>query len=1209
MKTIRTLALLAAIAFWGRVVGADDVMLDVSLSFARAEASAVRSGAAAVQAGYAWIFVLDHSGSMNEPDAIVDGKTGFTRWQALLHEFPITVGQIESGSVVRLVKVGDRKAQIGPLLEIKTQSDREALVKTVQGWRKPSEYSLTPLYEGLFLACQEARRLVEKEGRNVCIVVFSDGKDYVGGKRWGEKSYTQADIDAFKPLFSEKSFTACLNWINSSENPVEQPFGKQYVWARPTGGKVVIPAVCLVRPAKTSISLANPVSAGGHANVRVPYLVSISQDRWDSLLAEGFNANISLRPPDGMEIGGDMLRVSRGATSSTVSFRVPASYFHGGKGASFDLSLELPDKNLRSFRFVQPPSVCLSFERQGSVTISSVKPGSGIIAKVGEAISFSAAGTEGAAFAWSFGDGSTANGSRVTHAFRASAPKGVSFAVSAEKPGLVPAKAEGTVVVVEAGVKMGSVPSGLKVGQTAEFTCAGVGEVASYDWFLDGAPVSGSTDARDGSGSKLSVLLDKVGEHKVRVRANMKRVSPEETPDIAFQVAPAPFAVIVKPEANERFAAEAPVVLEASVEGGFASGVWAVKDASGAIVGAPIQSPVVDKVARANFNAPEAGGEFSVTFTAGEGEGAVSATPIRFSAKAKDVRLDIVSPIADARVKTGAPVELKALSKGVLGNVVFVIRADGEEKPVGRPVKIAADGSAALSYEFPVKDGQGERYVFAKTEDGKVVSDPVPFSLQHDAGIILVKPANNAPVSYGGTLDFEAAVSGIANPKDVRWFLRPAGGVEQSIDGGTGVRYVHRFEFVPNRRGLTYEVFARVDLPGGYSLETDHSVVRVSCPDLDPVIVFPGTNGVMRSSFGRRENIDMQVRVRNGLEKFIRSVKWDFGDGTAPECGVRTTARHSYVDYGKDVKVRVVVVCDRCGYEHAAERLLTVEEQPPAAAFAIVPDKNTFDVKSRILLKDASSGDLDRCVWMTNGVVFATCDRGESVELALPARPCEIQIGMRAENDIGASSEAQSRAIRVRYGGWVVVILTLLALLAIGIMAWLFLKNGPAGWKIKLLVEQRPDISSDQSIKAFFKKFEKGYKSGIVGHFWSIKDKFALMPVKKLAKYKESSSLPLKNFAKDCSPMSAIKIGLNNGRPYIKGSPLSADNFFGTNTILGDKTFQAFPQSIEREGRPLNYLFVALDTNHVSHGYVVWFVVLTLAVIAGCAWAMCQYAI
>ena len=90
--------------------------------------------------------------------------------------------------------------------------------------------------------------------------------------------------------------------------------------------------------------------------------------------------------------------------------------------------------------------------------------------------------------------------------------------------------------------------------------------------------------------------------------------------------------------------------------------------------------------------------------------------------------------------------------------------------------------------------------------------------------------------------------------------------------------------------------------------------------------------------------------------------------------------------------------------------------------------------------------------------------------------------------------------------------------------------------------------------------------------------------------------------------MAAIKIGLRNGKPYIKGSSFSSE-YIGIDMVQGDKRFQMFPQSIEREGQPLKYLFVALDTNHACYGYIVWFVILTLAVIAGCAWAMMQYAI
>ncbi len=942
MKKLFSLAIVVFCAGFLRNATADTIPLTVNLSFQRADAGAVDADDASVP-GVAWIFVLDHSGSMVESrDAVIEKDDGTpsetcTRWEALLRTFPLIVEQIEFGSVAYLVKVGNRSgpAEIFPRQEIRSSEDQAALIKTVRSWARPIKYDLTPLYGGLFLACQEAQRLIEKEGRNVCIVVFSDGNDFVGGKQFGQKRYTQADIDNFKALFAEDGFTACLNWINSTEKPADRPFGERYLWAEPKGGKVVIPIPCRVKPGMSSVSLKNPIAAGGKVNLRIPYSVSISPKRWNTVLADGFDADVRLRLPDGTDIGGDAIHVARDATSSEVCFRVPASYFAGGKGASFDLSLVFSE-GVSACRFIQPPPVSLSFERQGAVTITAVKPGpdSDIVAKVGEAVSFSAEGTEGATFTWSFGDGTTAKGARVSHPFAAPNPKGVPFSVLAEKPGLIPAKAGGSVVVVEAGVKMGAVPSGLKVGQTAVFTCTGVGEVASYDWFVDGEPVVGE-DAKGGASSRLSYPLAKVGEHKVRVRANMRRVSPEETPDVAFTVSPAPFATISKPEPNERFDAEASVLLEASVEGGFAAGVWTVKDASGAVVGQPIQSPVTDKKSTAHFNVPEAGGEFSVSFAAGEGEDAIVAAPVQFSAKAKDVRLDVVLPLPDAEVETGATVELKVASKGVSGNVVFVVSADGVETVVGRPAKVAADGSAGISHVFPVEDGQGDRDIFARSEDGKVISDPIPFRLKTNASIELKKPSNNAQVFYGGTLDFEAEVSGIADSKEVRWFLRPAGGGEQALKDAKGARYTHQFDSVPNLKRLSCEVYARVGLPDGSPpRETDHAIVRVSCPEIIATIEAPKD-----IALGEEFSVRLKLDPKSAS---VKSVTWDFGDGTTNTAAATDVVKHKYATE-KAWTISATAICANC----REEKLFSVQTsaQCPALNPVLTIDREDSDDK------------------------------------------------------------------------------------------------------------------------------------------------------------------------------------------------------------------------------------------------------------------------
>ncbi len=1379
MKKLFSLAIVVFCGGLLRYATADTIPLTVNLSFQSTEAGAAKANDA-FASGDAWIFVIDHSGSMVENrDAVIEKDDGTppetcTRWDAFLRTFPLIVEQIEFGSVAYLVKVGNRSgpAEIFPRQEIRSSEDQKALIKTVLNWNRPIKYDLTPLYGGLFLACQEAQRLIEKEGRNVCIVVFSDGNDFVGGKQFGQKRYTPRDIDNFKAIFAEDGFTACLNWINSTEKPADRPFGERYLWAEPKGGKVIIPIPCRVKPGMSSVSLENPMAAGGKVNLRIPYSVAISPKRWDTVLAEGFDADVRLRLPDGTDVGGDAVHVARGATSSEVCFRVPESYFAGGKGASFDLSLVFSE-GVSACRFIQPPPVRLSFERQGAVTISAVKPGpdSGIVAKVGEAVSFSAEGTEGATFTWSFGDGANAKGARVSHPFAAPNPKGVPFSVLAEKPGLIPAKAEGSVVVVEAGVRMGAVPSGLKVGQTAVFTCTGVGEVASYDWFVDGEPVIGE-DAKDGASSRLSYPLAKVGEHKVRVRANMRRVSPEVTPDVAFTVSPAPFAAISKPEPNERFDAEASVLLEASVEGGFATGVWTVKDASGAVVLPPTQSTVKDKASTAHFNVPEAGGEFSVSFAAGEGEGAIAAAPVQFSAKAKDVRLDVVLPLPDAEVETGAPVELKVASKGVSGNVVFVVSADGVETVVGRPAKVAADGSAGISHEFPVKDGQGDREIFARSEDGKVVSDPIPFRLKTNASIELKKPSNNAQVFYGETLDFEAEVSGIADSKEVRWFLRPAGGGEQALKDAKGARYTHQFDSVPNLKRLSCEVYARVGLPDGSPpLETDHAVVRVSCPDivadldipkdaapgkeftarlnldarsapvksvtwdfgdgtvmtaapsdivkhtytgegtqtvtakvscetcreervfkkqlsaacpplsplvlhadpsgdigaavafrldhngdaseyrwsfgdgavetnkepqashafskagtytasvsavcsscgavfdaapatveiqcpdLMPEIVCTKANGSEGASFGRNERIEMRVRVAKGMEGAVEDVAWDFGDGEKESSGARTSTHHEYRSFAKDIVLRATFKCRLCGKAYSPEKRVTVEVQKPVASFAVVPDRTTFSIRGRISLRDTSGGDVDRCVWTTNGVQFTTSKSGESVDLTLPGKPCEILIGLRAENEMGAVSEAQPRALRVRFGWWAALVFLVFTALVIVIL-WRILGSGnkAAGWKIYSWTRGEPVPNAKGSYER-----EADYDSADVSYtareFWSVFTKRAIIPTEKLS---EELGTAL--------PGTSVTLEDAGGKPDLEQPGGMEDVTRQYKVVVQDGFWHCYRLSRET-GKTPKYMRVVISCLTQDMVYAAYFWALTFILLIACFLVCVKFAI
>ena len=929
------LCVLAACPALGQVVP-----VEIAVSFSRTDSVALDSAnAVAPDTGDVWIFVLDHSGSMADEDAIVhvqgrwsSGERKTSRWNALLDSFRATLSHIEPGAIVQVVRVSDEKAELirfgsQNAMVISGDRERDAIYKTVEKWGRPAWR--TPLWHGLFLASQEAKRFISTENRNVGIIVFSDGKDE------SDNGFSKDSLAPFHDFFEQDEFTACLTWINSkSPDLPELPFGPKFLWAKPPQSGNVVPVVCRVRPEVPFVSVRNPLSGEGRTVIPVGYSFPLSEEKWNVLLETGFEANLRLVSRDGQVVGGEAVPV--GTSRERVVFRVPESSFQGQTGSEFSLRLDLP-QTVQGCRFVSPRPVRLAFEKQGSVTISEVAPRSGVVAKVGETVHFAALGTTGASYSWNFGDGEKVRGQRVSHAFAAAAPEGVSFSVTAEKPGLVATTSSGTVVVLDAGVSMDAIPAGIKVGTPVEFSCRGKGEVHSYEWFVDGAPVGGGKDAPDASSSRLSFTFDTAGKHAVRVRANMKRVSPEETQDIPFQVAEAPYAVVVKPAANDVFGAEDMVEFEARVEGGFVSGVWLVEDENGVALGGPIPAPVAEKVARAKFSPPESGGRYAVAFLAGEGPEAVRSTSVPFSSKPKDVRIDIVSPVRDAVVKTDGQTELRVVTKGLAGGIGFFLEKDGREIPLGDPVKVAGDGTAALAWTFSSKDGQGERVLLARSGDGGIVSDPLPFVLEMDAGLVLKKPAYNATVAFGEVLDFEADVSGIVESKSVQWFLRPVGGEEQELPDGKTAQCSHRFDAVPNRKSISYEVYARSPLPDGSTLETDRVVVRASCPPLAPTLRL----GEKTPEAGKP--VTFTVEHAGRAVKYV----WNFGDGQSEE-GTEPQIAHAYERPGA-ASASVALVCSVCGEECVAESTVEVccPSLSPVLSIARAPDAGDDEPFSR----------------------------------------------------------------------------------------------------------------------------------------------------------------------------------------------------------------------------------------------------------------------
>ncbi len=144
--------------------------------------------------------------------------------------------------------------------------------------------------------------------------------------------------------------------------------------------------------------------------------------------------------------------------------------------------------------------------------------GEDLSACVGETVSFngsaSSASSSGAKHLWNFGDGTTGEGARATHAYDKPGRYRATLTVDDGKETECSVDSDVTEVVINdrAGVELTGSDS-LCVGQTAHFVAKGSGGISRYSWdFGDGTVSEG--------GSSVSHAYQKGGTYTVRVTAD-----------------------------------------------------------------------------------------------------------------------------------------------------------------------------------------------------------------------------------------------------------------------------------------------------------------------------------------------------------------------------------------------------------------------------------------------------------------------------------------------------------------------------------------------------------------------------------------------------------------------------------------------------------------------------------------------------------------
>ena len=448
----------------------------------------------------AYLFVIDRSGSMNEPAFGVAGKT---RWQ-VMHERAVEYLQkVPLGSYVWLALFEGNVTKVQPReFELKNEDERKRALEFIGGLGRPNPRANTALDDTRWLAFVLAERLLlESPRRHVVVLTYSDGMN-------------DPDKDSPKspksPAMLQERFKALVAKGYNIED-FEVHLEKE-------GVPLIAPVV--VTPA--SIQLESP-RAAAEADVQFRFKF------WDSLKAEldGQPLDIQFVPDAGEPIQAVVVGVAKlSLLPVSLKLRVTnagqlpaAREYHGRfvikypqpKGAALRVGPKSGQAEVR---------VTWQATDEPRVDATQLRPADGSVFPVGRKIHFHAPTLTSAKLEWDFGDGQQATGADIEHAYDTPGDWKVRVTMTT-KAGLT---ASGNLNLRTAAIRLafdGTVPP-IFAGQTARIGAKAEGlggdvKIEDYVWQVDGAPFAGQARADGLAGSELIQRFDMAGTFKVTV--------------------------------------------------------------------------------------------------------------------------------------------------------------------------------------------------------------------------------------------------------------------------------------------------------------------------------------------------------------------------------------------------------------------------------------------------------------------------------------------------------------------------------------------------------------------------------------------------------------------------------------------------------------------------------------------------------------------
>ena len=1207
---------MCGIMFAGNIQSAWGKPVDFELSF-------THSGSTQTKRPLAHIFVLDRSGSMwhnRDAECEKNGRvySRVRRWEALKEGLRNTLKNTPNQTELRFIIIDSRGGGEFLQFEQKSRSLFDFRKETTDSivmsddYRKPAEIDSiieklgspggeTPLYDTLQTAFKKAWDLF-KDGKRVSVFVFSDGEN-VGGKLRDEDALKISLVRNHEvPEDVVKHISFLPIWV-SKTSPGKKLFDTD--WVIPG----TVPMVVTVESSPASGVILDAPISGKTALVRLGYDFKVTDGVWSEI--QKHTDDLIVCDAAGRRIASHPVRFK--SSKESVTINIDDKYLPASRDNVFQVQLkgEFPKGTYISCDKIDP--VRLTFAKAGevSVAIVSPRPLSRVVkcGEKGEVVSFEAmTRPANAECTWDFGDGSRpAKGNPVTHRYLKS---GVfPYSVRATSSALNPGTLSGKITAVEAGVSLCSPKQKAIVGETMSFKAVGNGPISRYVWSVAGIEMDGR-DSEDKKSSVFRWTPDMPGKVAVSVRAIMKGEMKSETAGTVVSVEAKAYVGLVSPKPGAEFEIGVPVTVVARVVN-VDSAVFKVYDEKNALVATQNGSASKDNLSEGVVNLKESG---KYRIEAEGNNGAVKSDAVGISVKAEQLKVFIDSPIGGDVRKTG---ESKPIVAHVTGSKVLLNECGGLVWEVnGTPIpkgsgKINDKNEMSVNWMIPDelagKECTLRVSVLDKNGEKTAISDEVTIVPTVDGTIELVHPSNGKRVEFDSPFELEAKTTG--RVKDVVWYAEAEGVVSKV---GVGKNYEYRVKHTGQREARV-RIYAVAALPGGSEIKADEEAwVEAYCPAVRLAVkTLPGKQGSV-TSYGLNEKIGFSLANLGGGEVgHLSDLEWNMGDGTVLK-GQDVHLDHAYTNYyTSGVEVSAACNCALCGDPAEVKPYrLKVEKQPPKAVLEIKEKGSHYGTGDTIHLSaEKSSGDIVDYVWEIDGKEQVE-DRGkQEIKVKLPKKPCEMAVKLTLIGADGAASEAQ-RDVRVRWGAVVIVLLLLVVALAVGVLARLLWGNGPAGWIAILYCCEPIDHSTDKGKKKECGKFPKegGVAESIpLRKYWNFWNKTATIPLEKIgsATYLEKLSAFIDDNCKSESIVVCPKPDNDQYRDYVNlGLSEVSDGFdAGTNYM-----FYQYKGSKTTSQKP-NLLRVVIDRSQNALRYEIYFMALTLLVIAAAFWAALKFAI